>query len=359
MDKTPHLTVQSATPPRTDASHLNAFYCCSDVYAPIAGVSITSLFMSNQDLDTITVYILSDNISDKNLERFQTLAKQYKREIIIIDAQKLISLVQQYNLKAFKNSFVVYGRVFCVDLTGLTDDRIITIDSDTIIQGSLKPLLGWDLQDNCMAMTYEPFAAYDGKYYSDKPISFNAGIIVYDVKKWREEGWSQIIREHLSKQDTIYVRCDQDIINFICGGHIATLPMEYNFLTPNRVFPYDDYYHKNLPYFYTEEQMRYAREHQVVAHLFQFLGGRPWTLNSAHPDTELFDRYLQKSLWKDYEKKPAPMSMIERLEKTLYRVLPRRLFFVLFNAAQKLVSYNSLRQHMNPNVTSISKVWAS
>ena len=52
---------------------LNVLYQTDDNYAPIAGVSMTSLFETNRHLDEIHVYMLDDGIYGENLEKYRTL----------------------------------------------------------------------------------------------------------------------------------------------------------------------------------------------------------------------------------------------------------------------------------------------
>ena len=63
---------------------MNVVYSSSDSYAPIAGVSICSLLKNNTDADEINIYMIDNNISAENKQRFENLANEYKRNIIFI-----------------------------------------------------------------------------------------------------------------------------------------------------------------------------------------------------------------------------------------------------------------------------------
>ena len=65
-------------------SVLNVLYLTDNNYAPFAGVSVTSLFINNKNIDNIVVYIIDDNISGDNKEKFNLLARKYNREIIFL-----------------------------------------------------------------------------------------------------------------------------------------------------------------------------------------------------------------------------------------------------------------------------------
>ena len=45
---------------------MNVLYTCDNNYVWLMGISAISLFENNKELDNITVYLLGENISDKN-----------------------------------------------------------------------------------------------------------------------------------------------------------------------------------------------------------------------------------------------------------------------------------------------------
>ena len=53
---------------------MNIIYSSSDAYSELAGVSITSLFENNKNIDDIEVYIIDNGISEKNKEHFHKIA---------------------------------------------------------------------------------------------------------------------------------------------------------------------------------------------------------------------------------------------------------------------------------------------
>ena len=76
----------------TTMKKLDILYLTDNNYATFAGVSITSLFMNNKNIDKITVYLIDDNISDENKKLFCQLAHDFNREIIFLDLTKGIQI---------------------------------------------------------------------------------------------------------------------------------------------------------------------------------------------------------------------------------------------------------------------------
>ena len=56
---------------------LNILYGCDETYAPYTGVSMTSLFENNRDVEEITVYLAAMGFSQESLGRFALLAEEY------------------------------------------------------------------------------------------------------------------------------------------------------------------------------------------------------------------------------------------------------------------------------------------
>lgn len=64
----------------------------------------------------------------------------------------------------------------------------------------------------------------------------------------------------------------------------------------------------------------------------RFLGESPWHKNSLHPHKDRFDHYLKQSVWKDYVPQPPRNDLVFRLERVLYRLVPRTVFYRIFVA---------------------------
>lgn len=50
-------------------SAVNILYASDDNYAPIAGVSMTSLFENNQGIEELRVWYIVDQVSQDNIDR--------------------------------------------------------------------------------------------------------------------------------------------------------------------------------------------------------------------------------------------------------------------------------------------------
>jgi lipopolysaccharide biosynthesis glycosyltransferase len=71
---------------------MNVVYSSSDLYSEIAGVSMTSLFENNKDVEEITVYVVDNGISELNRNRLLNTARKYNRKLIFVPKVDLETL---------------------------------------------------------------------------------------------------------------------------------------------------------------------------------------------------------------------------------------------------------------------------
>lgn len=316
---------------------LNIFYATSDLYAPIAGVSLTSLFMNNTDIEDMTVYIFADGVSEENRGKFLELGRQYSREIVIIDAWEAMDKWSRMGVSDWKGSRVSYGKAFCVDLIPESVERIVAIDSDTIITGSLKGIEDVRLDNECVVGmgTTDSAAIFFKAGFLNK---YNTGFVVYDAQKWRREKWSDKLYQNIKNENGEYKVADEELINKTCSGHILTISSKYNSLVWRRVFPYNMLSRYCKKRGIEIESYAEGSGDNIVMHMLTFLGCRPWYENSPHPDTEIFNEYCQKSFWKDMDRPPLDKRLLLQIERFLYKHLPRYRFFKLFLPVQRFVN---------------------
>ena len=129
-------------------------------------------------------------------------------------------------------SYMVLMRAVLADLFPQYD-KVLSLDTDTIIEDDISGL--WDLPlDDCyFAAAEEPTCVKGGKhgrkdprYYSGQDRYYNAGVMLYNLKKMREDGIWQKNVELL--RDEEFYSVDQDTMNMTCSPHIYHLEPVWN-----------------------------------------------------------------------------------------------------------------------------------
>lgn len=336
---------------------LNVLYLTDNNYAVFAGVSITSLFINNKDIDEIVVYIIDDNIANDNKEKLIKLATEYGRQIIFLDLTDGIKTLERMGIPKYRNSYTTYLKLFTFNLLPDTVERILFIDSDTVIVGSLSEILDIDMKGYMIGAVRDgithPYKMALG--YNENDSWFNMGVMLVDVKKWKTEDAQTKIIEQLKRRKA-YVAVDQDLLNITQHNNIMTLHPKYN-ATPHHYVYKDEDFLKALPQkgFYDLKTLKEAQESPVIRHFERFIGYSAWNKNTIHPYAQLFNNYLELSLWNDYEKQPANLSKVLLLESLLYRILPKKIFLRIWALGFKhyLLSSNRKMCEME-NIDNIS-----
>lgn len=324
-------------------NHLHVMYASDENYAPFLGVSVFSLLENNRDIEKITIYTVLDNVSQSNKDRLSKMVDSYGRELEIVDANEFNNTMQELGVPKYRGSYTTHFRKFFHLFMGEDVKRFIYIDSDTIVPGSLKPLLEIDMGESCGAVVLD---ALGNKYklllgFRPDETYFNAGVTLIDVDNWKKNNCTERLIEHITKERAAYCNPDQDLFNILLRGKTMVIPCQYNFMPVHRAYS-DRAYAKNYGFdnYYSQEDIENARLHPAIIHSYRFLGEFPWHKGNLHPDTPLFDEYLRRSPWADYIKKPSGVKPIFKIEKILYRILPGDCFLTVFRIITNIMTRN-------------------
>lgn len=163
---------------------MNIVYSSSDSYAPIAGVSLYSLLKNNKQCKELSVFIIDNNISEKNKEKFTTLCAEFNRPLYFVpiaDIEKLTGTsidIGRWNISTF-------GRLFEASLLPEWVEKVIHVDCDTMIMSSLEPLWNTDMTGKTVAGALECIGDNYKTEIGLKPEDtyINAGNIMLNLKK--------------------------------------------------------------------------------------------------------------------------------------------------------------------------------
>lgn len=313
---------------------VNILYQFNDAYAVFAGVSMTSLFEHNRDIADLRVYVLDEDISRARKEELEDNARKYNRSITFYETKQLVEYMKEIGIPSYRNSYATNMKMFLPHFLEDDLDRLLYIDSDTIIKASIKSLYRMDMDGKSIAMGLDVMGGKHKLYigHGREDNYYNAGIILFDVTRWKSEDCTQKIVDHVKQVRAHYMSPDQDLLNVVFKDNIAVfdlrnnlqpLHMAYTTAQIQRYFPQKNYYDKSV--------IQKALENPVILHTFRFLGEFPWHKDSLHPAVKEFDYYLKLSVWKGYQKLPTEQDgFVFKIERMLYRCMPKEVFLLIF-----------------------------
>lgn len=282
---------------------MNIVYASNDCYVKHLAVSMCSLFDNNQHAEKITVYILSVNISNENISKLKGIADQFKRELVVCDMSDLKQKLG-FNVDTGGFDISTLSRLFIASIMPEQVDRAIYLDCDTVIAGDLLGMWNQDLGECSVAMVMEPTVPLQIKQeigVAKKESYYNAGVLLIDVAKWRRENTQKRLLDYYKSKGGKLFACDQDTINGALRNEIKSLPPCYNFFTNFKYFRYGQLTRMVPDYAqFTKEEYQNAQKNPVVIH---YLGDeRPWKNGNYNPYRNYYEKYLDKTPWKDSPK---------------------------------------------------------
>ncbi|MBO6205825.1 MAG: glycosyltransferase family 8 protein [Lachnospiraceae bacterium] len=287
---------------------MNVFYFSSDLYASIAAVSILSLLENNKTIDYIHFFIADDGIKEETKVKLAEMINKYNADIQYIplpDPSELLDF-------PFKDRYQIghsYPRMCIARLLPKSIDRVLILDSDTLVLGDLGNLWNMNMGDNILAGVADcmnlkafnrQFALSDGQFYC------NAGMFLVDLKKWRDQSIEDEIIKTIKENNGNVFFFEQTLMNYSCRGKIKKLHPRYNTYTLFYAFEYENLITWRHPtVFYNKRTVCEAVDNPKIIHFTRnfYMKSHPWKENSEHPMTEIYRNYMLmtpwKGLWKD------------------------------------------------------------
>lgn len=277
---------------------MDVVYAPGDNYAVYTGVSVYSLCESNRRAKEINIYIISNDLSAENTERLKATAESFGRNIFFMDvSRELMEFSKEIDAGSY--GINVFGRFFMGKLLPKNIDRVLYIDCDTVVNGSLEELFETDMEGKIAMAVPEPTiykSVLKSIGFRDDELYFNAGVILTDFKKWVSDGISDKLTEYYKKNGGRLFCADQDAVNAVLRGKIGVLPPKYNFFTNYRYYSYRYLISENSSYSAVKEwEFEEAKNDPSIIH---FLGTeRPWIRGNFNPYRNVYKRLLKKTLF--------------------------------------------------------------
>ena len=320
---------------------MDVVFFSSDQFAPITGTSIVSLLENNRDAESIVIYYIEDGVSDEKKAQTEAIVKSYKREIVYIPAPSIDELFE-YKFKYPYQLGHSYMRMGLGKILPKHIDRVLCLDSDTIVLGSLKDLWNLDMRDNILAGVADcvNVTAFKTQFMLGKnDVYCNAGMFLINMKKWRNSHVEDTIRNIIKAKNGNVFFVEQTLMNYVCRGRIIKLPPEYNSYTLFYALKFKNLIRWRRPTsFYTEEEVKRASANPIIVHFTRnfYMTSRPWVEGCDHPFTEQYIRYSMLTPWRELKKDDRPFK--KKLIYKLIHYIPQGILAYIIN-----VMYNDIR----------------
>ena len=280
---------------------MNILYQCDDHYAAVTGVSLTSLLENNRDWEEIHIYLIDDRVREENRKKFELLAQRYGRTITFLDMGSISARLEASGAPKWLGSYAAYGRLFAPGMIEEDLDRLLYLDSDTIVTADVSERYNMEREGNVCAMVQDiaAFELYKHIGHRREDAYFNSGVILFDAAAWKTMGCENAVLPFFAAYGSRVNFPDQDALNSILKGKIKRISAKYNlfvqFLTLGIDTNYDAYSLDRKPCYYSREEIEEASRSAVIYHYSSPV--KPWIKDTRCALVDQWDKYLRLSPW--------------------------------------------------------------
>ena len=261
-------------------------------------VMISSLFSKNRK-DSFHVYIFSNGLKEENSKMIEDFFKKNKHnfEQFKVDEDLLKDAPISDHV-----TLATYYRLLIPIILPNKIDKVLFLDSDIIINGNLKGFWNENIEIYSHIATEN---VGDNLPYIKKiemnssSIYFNAGIMMINLKWWRENNIYEKSIEFLKNNPHKITFWDQDVLNAILENKWLKFPLKYN--------AQSYLYSKSIEKKNLSNEELDAINNPLIVH---FTGGgdcKPWYYTNQHPYKKAYEYHLSKSSFKNVLPIGAPI----------------------------------------------------
>ena len=287
---------------------VNTLLCTNALFQQHAAVCLTSLLANNPELffDIVIVPQATETLDEEKLRRSLTQFPNHSLTFrkFAIPADIVLPLIAHYTIDT-------YTRLWVNEFFPANTDRVLYLDADIVVVGSIAPLWTTDLGGALMGAVDIPGSTQGVTLLGMRAEDgyFNAGVLIIDLAQWRATRAEEIVIDYI-RENPDRVLYDQDALNACFYGCTKRLDYKWNVIRP----------------FYREPLVLPLGRHEIEeirreARIIHFNGGsKPWSYFCDHPRRAEYQRYLRMTEWRDYV--PPDRTPLNRLRKGISAILP-------------------------------------
>jgi lipopolysaccharide biosynthesis glycosyltransferase len=245
--------------------------CDKNYFTPFC-VLLTSIFYNNKGTKLI-LHIILTGIDEKDKKIILDLAKINNVEIIFYTIDE--KYIHNFNLPDHSwFTPAIYYRLFFPLLISNEINRLLYLDTDTIVIRSLKDLYN----TNMMGM---PVAAVVDRAASNTGCHFNSGVLLIDVREWIKQKVTERSIQFIKENPYNIPLGDQSALNAVLKNNWHKLSFRYNLM------------YRESPKFVTLKQLQSFVEDKVIIHYTTHQ--KPWKYDCVNRYRYVYHAYLRLS----------------------------------------------------------------
>lgn len=300
---------------------IDVVYATDKKYLPICCTSIVSLLSNNQGFEKISIHILTLDLGQAEIEKIKELENGFLN--VSFSFYHLNSIIEKYKIQNRGYSLAGYLRIFIKSALPEELKKILYLDGDTLIVGDLSELWNSDLEGKICGGVLDP-VTLDAKTrigLRESNNYFNAGVMLIDLEKWRNEDIEKRLVNFLDMEKGDVFHHDQGLLNTVIREW-RELSVKFNVMPPYMFFKRWQliYLYKNHQ-ISSKEEIRDAKECPVIIH------DKLWASFWLHPYTKDFWKYNKIN---PFGKPVDRIKISQKINNWLQHFMPFFLYAVLW-----------------------------
>lgn len=261
-----------------------------DNYVQHCSVMLLSFFENNHEEGHV-LHLLTEGLTKENYAVIERIVEQYHSRFCYYQIDS--GLLAACPIKETDHlTIATYYRLFMADILPTTLDKVLYLDCDIVINGSIKDLWNITLGDYALAAVEELGNSspdvYDRLNYKSDFGYFNAGVLLVNLKYWRVHNMTEVFLEYIGQNFANLKSHDQDVLNALFHDQCLHLSVEWNV---EEAF----YHYDMIKKWRKNEKYRAALCNPIVLHYTW--KPKPWDLGCKHPFRYNYFYYLNKVQW--------------------------------------------------------------
>lgn len=259
---------------------MNLLLAANDKYLPSLKVMLTSFCEENPG-EHHSVFFLYSDVDEEQLEAIKTY---FENTYDISFLPKIITKAD-FTIFPISHHFSIesYYRFLAAEVVPHEEDRVLWLDVDIIIKKSLRSFYDQDFEDKlllvCRSINPNPGILLEKLQCPVGTVYFNAGVILFNLKKIREQYTVQDYYAYFAAHKNGITWLDQDILN---GMYALKTKIADERVYNRQMFANTQF---------SEEELKEIREKTAVIH---YIGDKkPWSHDYRNPCREYWDLFAK------------------------------------------------------------------
>jgi len=246
-------------------------------------VMLKSLFTTNRD-DRFHVYIMHSSLSEEDISCIRNLVEYKGHCMTLLKVEE--ELFQDAPIFSYYSK-EIYFRLLAPYLLPKELDRILYLDSDIIINGSIADFYNMDLEGHYLATARESIAFLEWVHKKRLGLPkesgyFNSGVILFNLEFTRKNISLRQIFDCIESNNSKLFYPDQDVLNILFHKKVRFIDKQV--------------YNYNSQFFWLDKLKSFGQKDMVwlqkSAAIIHFAGrNKPWDSHYRGAFKELYHQY--------------------------------------------------------------------